>query len=120
MEPLRAVLTDEGLVSFECKVVGFPTPALKWFKDDIELRPGDIYQLTGINSLGSYCCVAENCMGSAKSSTLLTLEDIEAQLNDEEKSQLIENELPPKFSMGLKASDGRINEDFKFHVNGKV
>lgn len=52
MENLKAVLTEEGLVSFECKVVGFPTPLLKWFKDGQELKPGDVYQLTGTNSLG--------------------------------------------------------------------
>jgi hypothetical protein len=45
-------MTDEGLVSFECKVVGFPTPQLRWFKDGQELKPGDVYQLTGTNSLG--------------------------------------------------------------------
>lgn len=52
MENLQAVLTEEGLVSFECKVVGFPTPVLSWFKDGQELKPGDVYQLTGTNSLG--------------------------------------------------------------------
>jgi len=52
LESLKAVLTDEGLVSFECKVVGFPTPQLRWFKDGQELKPGDVYQLTGTNSLG--------------------------------------------------------------------
>jgi hypothetical protein len=52
LESLKAVLTDEGLVSFECKVVGFPTPQLRWFKDGEELKPGDVYQLTGTNSLG--------------------------------------------------------------------
>lgn len=52
MENLKAILTEEGLVSFECKVVGFPTPLLRWFKDGQELKPGDVYQLTGTNSLG--------------------------------------------------------------------
>jgi hypothetical protein len=52
LESLKAILTDEGLVSFECKVVGFPTPQLRWFKDGQELKPGDVYQLTGTNSLG--------------------------------------------------------------------
>jgi len=46
MENLKAILTEEGLVSFECKVVGFPTPLLRWFKDGQELK------LTGTNSLG--------------------------------------------------------------------
>lgn len=31
MENLKAILTEEGLVSFECKVVGFPTPQLRWY-----------------------------------------------------------------------------------------
>lgn len=52
MENLRAVMTPEGLVSFECKVIGYPTPQLKWLKDGRELKPGDVYQLTGTNSLG--------------------------------------------------------------------
>lgn len=54
MESLKAILTEEGLVSFECKVVGFPTPLLQWFKDGQELKPGDVYQLTGANSLGIF------------------------------------------------------------------
>lgn len=53
LDTLKAVLTEEGLVSFECKVVGSPTPLLRWFKDGQELKPGDVYQLTGTNSLGT-------------------------------------------------------------------
>lgn len=53
LENLRAVMTPEGLVSFECKVIGYPTPRLKWLKDGKELKPGDVYQLTGTNSLGN-------------------------------------------------------------------
>lgn len=45
-------MTDEGLVSFECKVIGYPTPQLSWFKDGKELQPGDVYELTGSKSLG--------------------------------------------------------------------
>lgn len=30
LENLKAVLTEEGLVSFECKVLGYPTPVLYW------------------------------------------------------------------------------------------
>ena len=52
LEELKAMLTEEGLVSFECKVVGFPTPTLRWYKDGQELKPGDVYQLSGTNSLG--------------------------------------------------------------------
>ncbi|XP_015122953.1 uncharacterized protein LOC107045269 isoform X3 [Diachasma alloeum] len=117
MEDLRAILTEEGLVSFECKVVGFPTPILKWFKDGEELKPGDVYQLTGTNSLGSYCCIARNCMGEAKSTAELTIEDIDKQLNEEERLQLVkECTQVPKFKMGLKCCEAKIDENFTFSV----
>ena len=77
MEKLRANLTDEGMVSFECKVVGFPTPVLSWLKDGQNLRPGDVYQLYGNQSIGVYTCVARNCMGEARSTSSLTVEDLE-------------------------------------------
>lgn len=32
VEELRALLTEQGTVSLECKVVGVPTPVLRWFK----------------------------------------------------------------------------------------
>ncbi|XP_063632938.1 titin-like [Cydia splendana] len=32
VEELRAILTEQGTVSLECKVVGVPTPVLRWFK----------------------------------------------------------------------------------------
>lgn len=118
MDTLKAVLTEEGLVSFECKVVGSPTPLLRWFKDGQELKPGDVYQLTGTNSLGSYCCIAKNCMGEARSSAELTVEDIENQLNDDERLQIISRSRAPKLLHGLKSSEAKINESFKFHVQG--
>lgn len=135
MEDLRALLTEEGLVSFECKVVGYPTPLLQWFKDGQELKPGDVYQLSGTNSLGKtylkkmrwlqvrlikicskrkvlpvlmrlcnvtcistgkYSCIAKNCMGEAKSTAELTLEDIKSHLNEEEKEQLLATNIPPR------------------------
>lgn len=119
LESLKAILTEEGLVSFECKVVGFPTPQLQWFKDGQELRPGDVYQLTGTNSLGSYSCIAKNCMGEASSSAELTVEDIQNQLNEEEKLQLFSKNQPPRFIQGLKSCESKINEDFRFTVQGK-
>ncbi|KAH8390356.1 hypothetical protein KR200_010963, partial [Drosophila serrata] len=118
MESLRAVLTEEGLVSFECKVVGFPTPVLKWFKDGHELKPGDVYQLTGTNSLGTYCCIARNCMGETSSTAVLTVEDIQNQLTDEERlvfTNQNQNQAP-KFLTGLKSTDAKINEPFQFKV----
>ncbi|XP_018399450.1 PREDICTED: uncharacterized protein LOC108777137, partial [Cyphomyrmex costatus] len=120
MENLNAILTEEGLVSFECKVVGFPTPLLRWFKDGQELKPGDVYQLTGTNSLGSYCCIARNCMGEAKSTTELTIEDIQNQLNEEERFQLLSTNLPPKFIKGLRSCEAKINENFRFTVQVSI
>lgn len=120
MENLKAVLTEEGLVSFECKVVGFPTPQLKWFKDGQELKPGDVYQLTGTNSLGTYCCVAKNCMGEASSTALLTVEDIQDQLSAEERQMFSQTNQPPRFVHGLKSQEAKINEDFRFIVEGNI
>lgn len=119
LESLKAVLTEEGLVSFECKVVGYPTPSLRWFKDGQELRPGDVYQLTGTNSLGSYCCMARNAMGESSSTALLTVEDIQNQLNDEDRLMLSEINQPPMFVLGLKSTEAKINEQFRFCVQVK-
>lgn len=116
LENLKAVLTEEGLVSFECKVVGYPTPELHWFKDSYELKPGDVYHLSGANSLGVYTCVAHNCMGDAESSTELTLSDIQHQLSDEERKELLKKS-PPKFVQGLKSLEVAANTtDFYLRV----
>lgn len=73
LEDLRALLTQEGTVSLECKVVGVPTPFLRWFKDGGEIHPGDVFALTANpddpTSLGTYVCEATNCMGKAYSSS---------------------------------------------------
>lgn len=73
VEELRAVLTEQGTVSLECKVVGVPTPHLRWFKDSKEIKAGDIFALTANaddpTSLGTYTCEARNCMGVTYSSS---------------------------------------------------
>lgn len=116
LESLRAIMTDEGLVSFECKVIGYPTPQLLWFKDGKQLQPGDVYELTGSKSLGSYCCVARNCMGETSSLAELTIEDIQNQLNESEKLLLTSNTQPPRFLLGLKSIEANINESFVFMI----
>lgn len=72
-EELEAVLTDEGTVSLQCKVVGVPTPVLRWFKDGSEIKAGDIFALVANSrdpiSLGTYTCEASNCMGKVYSSS---------------------------------------------------
>merc|ERR1712142_95666 len=72
--------SQEGTVNLECKVIGVPQPTLKWFKDGIELQPGDIHRIIsgedGTCCLGTYTCEAFNCMGSESSSAaLLGFED---------------------------------------------
>ncbi|KAF2361290.1 Immunoglobulin I-set, partial [Trinorchestia longiramus] len=116
LEALRALLTEEGLVSFECKVVGYPTPLLKWYKDGQELKPGDVYQLSGTNSLGKYSCVARNCMGEASSSAELTLEDIKSHLNEDEKEHLLATNVPPRFIHGLLSVEEKIGDPLKLSV----
>ncbi|XP_058119420.1 uncharacterized protein LOC131261405 [Anopheles coustani] len=116
MEGLKAVLTEEGLVSFECKVIGYPTPILRWYKDGRELKPGDVYHLTGVNSLGSYCCVARNSLGEASSTTFLSVNDIKAQLNEEEWMNLLQVNQAPIFKTGLISRDVNIAESFRLSV----
>lgn len=95
IEDLRALLTEQGTVSLECKVIGVPTPFLRWFKDSKEIKAGnyqrrcvsvscsksdesffltgDVFALTANpddpTSLGIYTCEAVNCMGRAYSSS---------------------------------------------------
>lgn len=73
VEELRALLTETGTVSLECKVIGVPTPVLRWFKDNKEIKAGDVFALTANpddpTSLGVYTCEAINCMGTAYSSS---------------------------------------------------
>lgn len=42
LEELVAGLTEQGTVSLECKVVGIPSPALRWFRDGDEIRSGEL------------------------------------------------------------------------------
>lgn len=69
---------------------------------------------------GSYCCIARNCMGEAKSIAELTVEDIQNQLNEEERMQLMSTNQAPKFVKGLRSCEARINEDFTFTIQGTV
>jgi len=75
LESLRAILSEEGAVNLECKVIGVPQPVLKWYKDNVELKPGDIHRIIsgqdGTCCLGTYTCEATNCMGTVSSSASL-------------------------------------------------
>lgn len=79
VDELQATLTEQGTVSLECKVVGVPTPSLRWFKDSKEIKAGDVFALTANpndpTSLGVYTCEARNCMGKSYSSSKVTVSD---------------------------------------------
>lgn len=57
LECLRAVLSEEGAVNLECKVIGVPQPVLKWYKDGVELKPGDIHRIT--SGEDGTCCLGQ-------------------------------------------------------------
>ena len=73
LEELVAGLSEQGTVSLECKVVGIPSPALRWFKDGEEIRSGDILALTPNpdKPVSVYRCDAVNCMGTVTSTSVL-------------------------------------------------
>jgi hypothetical protein len=57
-------------------------------------------------------------MGEATSTAELTVEDIQNQLNEEERLQLFSPNQPPKFIVGLKSCEAKITENFRFTVQG--
>lgn len=98
LESLQAILTDEGAVNLECKVIGVPQPVLKWYKDGVELKPGDIHRIIsgqdGTCCLGTYTCEAKNCMGIvASSASVLGFDDAAG------KSALVDHALQRKLSL---------------------
>lgn len=53
-------------------MIGVPTPKLRWYKDDKEIKAGDIFALTANSEedcLGIYTCEATNVMGTALSTS---------------------------------------------------
>lgn len=57
-------------------------------------------------------------MGEAKSTAELTVEDIQNQLNEEERLQLLSTNQPPKFIRGLRSCEAKICDNFRFTVQG--
>ena len=117
VEELQAVLTDEGTVSLECKVVGIPTPVLHWYKDGQEIKAGDVFAFRapdfsaeeGATSLGVYSCRAVNCVGQAVSTSQVRVKGSNAPLVVRESSVPIIIEEP--FSQKVK-----VGEDVRFSV----
>lgn len=86
-----AETVEEGsTVRFECKVVGFPKPKTKWFRDEdelennsrikIEVGENGSYAIIVENASkcdeGAYRCLAENAEGSSSSTFYVTVKGI--------------------------------------------
>lgn len=115
LEELRAVLTEHGTVSLECKVIGIPTPLLRWFKDSSEIKAGDVFALTANvddpTSLGTYTCEAVNCMGKTYSSSKVHVAgkgSREGSLKPADSNGCLEP--PPIFTTELKSVDVKIGD----------
>jgi len=70
-------------------------------------------------------------MGEARSSAELTVDDIRSQLSEEEREALLASSVPPAppavaaadaaaphFTRALRSQEARINENFRFTVQG--
>lgn len=112
-------------------MIGVPQPVLKWYKDGVELKPGDIHRIIsgqdGKCCLGTYTCEARNCMGIvASSASILGFDDASktppntngeplqrnyslSTINEERSSQLY----------GTPAADITQSSDISFSFDGK-
>ncbi|XP_008307323.1 roundabout homolog 1 isoform X1 [Cynoglossus semilaevis] len=80
--PGSQVLLVDQSVEFRCEARGDPVPTVRWRKDDGELPKGR-YEIREDHTLkirrlisadvGSYTCVAENLVGKAEASAMLTV-----------------------------------------------
>lgn len=123
IEELQAVLTELGTVSLECKVIGVPTPMLRWFKDSKEIKAGDVFALTANpddpTSLGTYTCEAINCMGRAYSSSKVHVVGKGSREGSLRPADSIVNSAPPPiFTTELKNMAVRIGELISLGCHG--
>lgn len=58
-------------------------------------------------------------MGEIRSTTVLTLEDIQSQLSEEERLLIFATNKPPYFVKGLSSLEAKINDEFQLHVQGR-
>jgi len=86
MEEVGAALGETQ--RFECQVIGFPTPSIRWFKDEVDITDNERYhvdyeQELGVITLvirnvtltdeGLYQCRAENSEGYATTTAYLVV-----------------------------------------------
>uniref|UniRef100_A0A8D2JDU7 Ig-like domain-containing protein n=1 Tax=Varanus komodoensis TaxID=61221 RepID=A0A8D2JDU7_VARKO len=68
--PLEVSVGD--YTTLQCQVAGTPEITVSWYKGDTKLRAAPEYK---INDSGEYICKAENSVGEAVSSALLSVQD---------------------------------------------
>ena len=86
MEEVGATLGETQ--RFECQVIGFPTPTIRWFKDEVDITDSERYRVDyerelGVITLvirnvtlgdeGLYQCRAENSEGYATTTAYLVV-----------------------------------------------
>lgn len=123
VEELRAILTEQGTVSLECKVVGVPTPVLRWFKDSKEIKAGDVFALTANpddpTSLGTYTCQAINCMGTTYSSSKVHVVGKGSREGSLKPADTIQGGSPPIFTTELKNVKVKIGDTIILGCQGE-
>ena len=131
VEDLQAILTEEGTVSLECKVVGIPTPVLHWFKDGKEIKAGDVFAFRApqsestpeetATSLGIYSCEAVNCIGKAISTSQVRVRNAAVQQpTTPAQSNQSESTGPPVIIEEPFNQKIRVGEDVRFTVRVMV
>lgn len=124
VEHLRALLTEQGTVSLECKVIGVPTPFLRWFKDSKEIKAGDVFALTANpddpTSLGTYTCEATNCMGRTYSSSKVHVVGRGSREGSLKPADNVQNNgTPPIFTEELKNVKIKLGDTITLGCQGK-
>ena len=104
-----AGLTEQGTVSLECKVVGIPSPSLRWYKDGEEIRSGDVLALTPNmeKPVSVYRCDAVNCLGTVSSTSVLDV------------SKTLQTKSPPVLTETLTDKKVKIGELVELGITGE-